>query len=601
MGLAFGDLELDLAAFELRRAGQRVPMEPQAFDVLVYLAEHRDRVVSKEELMDQVWGGRFVSESAVTSRIKQVRRVVGDDGQRQSVISTLHGRGYRFVARVLDQRPPPTDLSATPARSASASGPGGIARHVSGIFPARAPMPTVGRAAERAALRQLLDTAAAGRGRLVLIGGEPGIGKTELVTDLMEYAGSVGAAVLTGRAVAGGGTYRPFTEALAGPWRSGQVSESSALVPFRAALGRILPGWTTQLPPVSDVDPVVLLGEGILHVLLSLDAPVRVLALEDLHHADPDSIAVLDYLAGAATALPVLVVGTHREWPRATDLHRLTTSRHVWQVPLSRLDAQEVAELVDAMARLPEPARALVIERSEGLPLVVTELVDSIASQSNWGEAPVVPRDFAALIDARMTALTTEERRLLAAAAILGASPTWELAAQAAGVGDATAVSGLQHAVQVHLLAVEDGELRWRHGLVRHAVWATVLQPERRALTRATAQLLLTQDMDESRAGAAELLNTVGDIDRASEIRLQLAANAMARGALRTADELLQRAAETGRRTATAALRRVELLTTAGRAAEALEAGAAALDVARGDEHALLCLGLAGVSPLARC
>ena len=73
-------------------------MEPQAFDVLVYLVRHRDRVVSKDELMDQVWGGRFVSETAVTSRIKQTRRAVGDDGESQRVIRTLHGRGYRFVA-----------------------------------------------------------------------------------------------------------------------------------------------------------------------------------------------------------------------------------------------------------------------------------------------------------------------------------------------------------------------------------------------------------------------------------------------------------------------------------------------------------------------
>ena len=98
--LAFGDLELDLARFELRRGGVRVPMEPQAFSVLAYLVEHRERVVSKEELMDQVWGGRFVSETAVTSRIKQARKAVGDDGQAQRVIRTVHGRGYHFVADV---------------------------------------------------------------------------------------------------------------------------------------------------------------------------------------------------------------------------------------------------------------------------------------------------------------------------------------------------------------------------------------------------------------------------------------------------------------------------------------------------------------------
>jgi pimeloyl-ACP methyl ester carboxylesterase len=99
--LAFdGDLEFDPALFEVRRGGVPVPLEPQAFDVLAYLVSHRDRVVPKEELMDGIWGGRFVSETAVTSRIKQVRRALGDDGHSQRMIRTLHGRGYRFVAPV---------------------------------------------------------------------------------------------------------------------------------------------------------------------------------------------------------------------------------------------------------------------------------------------------------------------------------------------------------------------------------------------------------------------------------------------------------------------------------------------------------------------
>jgi pimeloyl-ACP methyl ester carboxylesterase/DNA-binding winged helix-turn-helix (wHTH) protein len=77
-----------------------VAVEPQVFDVLVYLVRHRDRVVSKEELLDEVWGDRFVSESALTSRIKAARRAIGDDGANQRIIRTLHGRGYRFVADV---------------------------------------------------------------------------------------------------------------------------------------------------------------------------------------------------------------------------------------------------------------------------------------------------------------------------------------------------------------------------------------------------------------------------------------------------------------------------------------------------------------------
>jgi pimeloyl-ACP methyl ester carboxylesterase len=86
----------------------QVRVERQVFEVLAYLVHHRERVVTKEELMDTVWGGRFVSESAVTSRIKQVRQAVGDDGRTQRLVRTVHGHGYRFVGTV-------RELTRTPA------------------------------------------------------------------------------------------------------------------------------------------------------------------------------------------------------------------------------------------------------------------------------------------------------------------------------------------------------------------------------------------------------------------------------------------------------------------------------------------------------
>jgi predicted ATPase/DNA-binding winged helix-turn-helix (wHTH) protein len=98
----FDDCELDPDRVVLRRAGTVVPVEPQVFEVLRHLVEQRGRVVSKEELFDEVWGSRFVSESALTSRIKSARRAVGDDGTRQGVIRTVHGKGYQLVADVTD-------------------------------------------------------------------------------------------------------------------------------------------------------------------------------------------------------------------------------------------------------------------------------------------------------------------------------------------------------------------------------------------------------------------------------------------------------------------------------------------------------------------
>ena len=76
-------------------------MEPQVFDVLDVPGQHRSRMVPKEELLDEIWGDRFVSESALTSRIKAARQATGDDGDAQRIIRTVRGSGYMFVATVL--------------------------------------------------------------------------------------------------------------------------------------------------------------------------------------------------------------------------------------------------------------------------------------------------------------------------------------------------------------------------------------------------------------------------------------------------------------------------------------------------------------------
>ena len=97
---AFGEYELDLRLHELRRANERLHIEPQVFDVLAYLFARRDRLVTKEELLDNVWGRRYVAPATLNSRIKHARQAVGDDGDAQRVIRTVHGLGFRIVAEV---------------------------------------------------------------------------------------------------------------------------------------------------------------------------------------------------------------------------------------------------------------------------------------------------------------------------------------------------------------------------------------------------------------------------------------------------------------------------------------------------------------------
>lgn len=102
MHYRFEDLSLDTGQYRLSRDGLHVPVEPQVFDLLVYLIEHRGRVVTRDELLGELWKGKVVSDSALNARLKAVRKAVGDRGDLQRIIKTVHGRGYQFVAAVQD-------------------------------------------------------------------------------------------------------------------------------------------------------------------------------------------------------------------------------------------------------------------------------------------------------------------------------------------------------------------------------------------------------------------------------------------------------------------------------------------------------------------
>lgn len=119
----FGNFELDVARMELREAGRPVAVEPQVFALLRLLVEKRDRMVTRDEIIREIWDGRIVSDSAVTSRIKSLRQALGDDGKAQRYVRTLHGQGFRFIGEVTTDSTiivsPSPEAPAEPAQASS--------------------------------------------------------------------------------------------------------------------------------------------------------------------------------------------------------------------------------------------------------------------------------------------------------------------------------------------------------------------------------------------------------------------------------------------------------------------------------------------------
>ncbi len=459
----------------------------------------------------------------------------------------------------------------------------------------------IGRASEQVLLRDLLDLARSGHGQFLMIIGEPGVGKSMLLNRLSSYARETDVTVLSGRAVEGAGTFRPLAEALMPPLRAGTLPDSAELGPYRAALGRLLPDWASPSVPETSVDPILVLGEGLLRLLTALDPECCVLLLDDLHWADAETLALLDYLSAAVAAAPLLIAATAREHPSSSALKRLIGAASS-VIELGRLEPKEVDEMIELSGRsLDEAERELIRERSEGLPLLVDELLTVPSNSSDRGGGPwSVPASFAAVVESRLDSLDEPGRRVLSAAATLGVQPDWDLVPAIAELDGGQAVTSLRRAVRAELLIIDGSVLTWRHALTREAIWADLLPPERAVLSRRAAQVLLDRGGPDQELAAAQLLVDAGDSDDGAALLLRIAERELATGALRRAESILDQVAATGRLPTVMASDRVELLALTGRLDQALQIGVAALDGATGDDHAELCLRLARVAILLR-
>lgn len=163
----FANCALDTGLYELRRAGEAVPLEPLAFNVLTYLVQHRDHTVSKDELIEHLWSGQCMGDASLVQSVVKARRAIGDNGQEQRCIKTITGHGYRFIA--------PVEEHGAVGQATQARFPTLIQPETPGVMPFRAMAPWQ----DEAGLR-LQDLLAAARVQgLALMHGLPGQGEDD--------------------------------------------------------------------------------------------------------------------------------------------------------------------------------------------------------------------------------------------------------------------------------------------------------------------------------------------------------------------------------------------------------------------------------------
>jgi AAA ATPase domain len=438
----------------------------------------------------------------------------------------------------------------------------------------------VGRSEELAALAEIFSRTADGHGACAVVAGEAGVGKTRLVTDAAGRARERGRAVLVGRSTPTDrvSPLRPLGEALLDGLRDRRPPDDPVLAPYLPALGTLVPHWAAGSAFPAVPPPPVVLAEAMLRVLRWLSGGRgAILVLEDMHWADRETLAVLAYLADHVAAFPVAVVITARSDEPGWSGFGSALTRNTRYLRLAPLADTEVAAMAAACLGVdtaPEAILSGLRRNASGLPLLVEDLV-GVAGQPG-------PLRYAEIISGRLAGLDAASRGVVEAAAVLGTEVDAGLLGRVSGLAPSAAADAMTAARASGLLTVVDGQLAFRHALVRELVLAQLDHRDRARLCRRAAETL-----EVSAAGLGAVSERLGELwiqggepRRAVMALLRAARAARAAGAIAAGEALVRRALAVASPdlAGAARLELLELLAVAGRIDELSTVGTQALD-----------------------
>jgi DNA-binding winged helix-turn-helix (wHTH) protein/tetratricopeptide (TPR) repeat protein len=525
----FGEFEIDLDRFVLTRNGVVQPLQPKVFNLLAYLVTHHGVLVTKAELLREIWHDEYVNESVIAWSVSHIRRALGQQSGRHP-IETVPTRGYRFSAEVTKGESPArkSQTGAAPATAVAAA----------------AASTMVGRAQVMSELRQLVDDAGRGHGALCVLTGASGIGKTRVADELSSYARAAGLQVLWGRCPqhAAVPTLWPIAAAFRGLSR--EQADLAARMQDAVAGG----DEAAASPEDRRAGARFWLIERVAALLNeAVAARPTLLILDDLHWADAGTLDLLGFLAPDLRDAPLVVVATLRDGElspgSALDQPMRRMLRYARTIPLVALDASEVADLTQTLCdQRPSEALAEAIRRAGGgVPLFVQEIVRSLAREHGAQalarlspdavRLPALARD---LLRQRIQRLPPATIELLSSAAVIGDVFDLSLLLGLVELDPETMLERLEPALAEGQLEIDAPHTyRFVHTLFQSVLYDDLPAAQRVAMHRKIGTLLLSRFADE---------RDDGEVARHFYLSLPAGDQRQVQALARTAGEAAQRA-----------------------------------------------------------
>ncbi|HEU5075696.1 MAG TPA: AAA family ATPase, partial [Polyangiaceae bacterium] len=497
MPIQFGSFELDQERLELRQCGTRIDMPARALETLLFLVTHRERLITKEEILAKLWEGMAVSEAALSQVIHQLWAALGDDPKAPRFIATVRGRGFRFIGE-LDEALSPRDSSPPSSRL----------------------RPLFGRRLETARLQLAANEGRAGHGNVVLIHGPPGVGKTRLAQWFATCQREAGMEICWGGCREGQSAppFWPWPEIL---HRYAETRDAAAVEPCVRGRQHDLGVVAPELREALGVGAATTADESPERAQAVFDAIVDfvhraaeqsplTLVLEDLHLADDMALRLVEAIARSIADTQLMILGTFRriEGSSRPVLRAALegSTPNVQALALDGLSLDDVRTWLSTTSAtpLPDPVVEGLHFSSDGLPLLVEAIVDELPTwepallSAHADKGVAVHGRVKQILGRRIQRLDGHTIGLLRTAAVFGEEFPIALLATVTGEALTALLPRLDLAQQQGVLKpATAGCLRFAHALHQELLYTELSSAERRrehaVIGRAFADSLVRQ------------------------------------------------------------------------------------------------------------